>query len=70
MGDDISLVSICFDFCSTNVVQLGNQKYVIYGCLMTIDDNLSLDTNRFHYPLITYLSSGMEFCYQNCSDLL
>ena len=56
MGDDIGLGSVCFDFRSTNVVQLSNRKYVIYGRLMTIDDSLSLDPNRCRYPLITYLS--------------
>ena len=35
MGDDISLGSVCFDFRSTNVVQLSNQKYVVYGHLTT-----------------------------------
>ena len=56
MGDDIRSGSICFDFCSTNVVQLSNRKYVVYGRLTTIGNSLSLDPNRCHYPLITYLS--------------
>ena len=56
MGDDIGSGSVCFDFRSTKVVQLSNVKYVVYGCLMTIDDSLSLDPNWYHYPLITYLS--------------
>ena len=60
MGDDIGSGSVRFDFCSTNVVlvvvQLSNRKYVIYGCLTTIDNSLSLDLNLCHYPLITYLS--------------
>jgi hypothetical protein len=43
MGDDIGSGSVCFDFRSTNIVQLSNQKYVVYGCLTTIDDSLSLD---------------------------
>jgi len=30
MGDEISLDSVCFDFRSTNVVQLSNWKYVVY----------------------------------------
>ena len=55
MGDDIGSGSVCFDFRSTNVVQLSNQKYVVYGRLTTIDDSLSLDPIRCHYPLITYL---------------
>ena len=56
MGDDIGSGSVRFDFCSTNVVQLSNRKYVIYGCLTTIDDSMSLDPNQCHYPLITYLN--------------
>ena len=60
MGDDIGSGSVCFDFCSTNVVQLSNQNYVVYGRLTTIDDSLSLDPNRCHYPLITYLTSYDE----------
>ena len=60
MGDDIGLGSVCFDFRSTNVVQLSNRKYVVYGRLTTIDDSLSLDPNRCHYPLITYLTSYDE----------
>ena len=54
MGDDIGLGSVCFDFCSTKVVQLSNRKYVVYGRLMTIDNTLLLDPNQCHYPLITY----------------
>ena len=45
MGDDIGLglssMAICFDFRSTNVVQLSNWKYVVCGCQTTIDDSLS-----------------------------
>ena len=41
MGDDIGSGSVCFDFCSTNVVQLSNWKYVVYGRLTTIDDSSS-----------------------------
>ena len=48
MGDNIGSGSV-------NVVQLSNWKYVIYGCLMTIDHSLSLDPNRCYYPLITNL---------------
>ena len=55
MDDDIGSGSVCFDFPSTNGGQLSNQKYVFYGCLTTLDDRLSLDPNRNHYPLITYL---------------
>ena len=60
MGDEIgwgmSSMVICFDFFSTNVVQLSNQKYVVYGRLTTIHNSLSLNPNRCHYPLKTYLS--------------
>jgi len=41
MGDDIGSGSVCFDFRSTNVVQLSNWKYVVCGCQTTIDDSLS-----------------------------
>ena len=51
MGDDIGSSSVWFDFCSTNVVQLSNRKYV---------DSLSLNPNRCHYPLITYLKYRSE----------
>ena len=45
VNNDISSGSVCFDFCSTNIVQC-----------MTIEDSLSLNLNRCHYPIITYLS--------------
>jgi len=45
MGDDIGSGFVCFDFCSTNVVQLSNRKYIVYGHLTTIDDSLLLDLN-------------------------
>ena len=61
MGDDIGSGSVHFYFCSTNVVQLSNWKYVIYGCLTTTDDSLSLDPNQCHYPLITYLIQILTF---------
>ena len=68
MGDDIGSgllsMAVCFDFPSTNVVQLSNRKYVVYGCLRTIHDSLSLDPNRCHYPLITYLSLDSNSCQQ------
>ena len=35
MGDDIRLGSICFDFCSTNIVHL-NMSYVVYGRLTVV----------------------------------
>ena len=56
MGDDIGSGSVCFDFRSTNVVQLSNWKYVVYGHLTIIDKSLLLDPNRWHYPFITYLN--------------
>ena len=48
MGDDIGSGSICFGFCC---VQLSAAEYVVYGCLTTIDDSLSLNL----YLLITQL---------------
>jgi len=56
MGDDIGSGSVCFDFRSTNVVQLSNWKYIVYGHLTIIDKSLLLDPNRWHYPFITYLN--------------
>ena len=38
------------------VVQLCTAEYVIYGRKRTLDDNLSLDPNRCHHPLITQLT--------------
>ena len=47
MGDDIgsglSSMAVCFDFCSTNVVQLSNQNPYFYRF-------------RCHHPLITQLN--------------
>ena len=45
ISDDIGSDSVCFDFHSTNVVQLIDWKYVVYDCLTTIDNSLSLDAN-------------------------
>ena len=42
------------------VVQLSAAEYVVYGRLMTLDDNLSLNPNQCHHPLITQLSGKME----------
>ena len=42
------------------VVQLCTAEYVIYGRKMTFDNNLSLNPNRCHHPLITQLS--MKHC--------
>jgi len=53
MGDDIGSGFVCFDFCSTNVVELSNPKSFVYGHLThqaTIDKSLLLDLNRWHYP--------------------
>ena len=41
------------------VVQLSTAEYVVYGQKMTLDDNLSLNPNRCHHPLITQLNFGM-----------
>ena len=47
MGDDIimglSSMAICFDFCSTNIVQLGDQNPYFYPF-------------QCHHPLITQLT--------------
>ena len=58
MGDDIGLglpsMAVCFDFCSTNVVQLSNQNPYFYRF-------------RCHHPLKTQLSFSQtisEWNYQ------
>ena len=43
MGDDIGSGSVCFDFRSTNVVQLSNRKYV------TGPEPMSLPINHLSY---------------------
>ena len=55
MGDDIGSGCVCFDFA---MVQLCGTKYVVYGQKMTLDDNLSLNPNPCHHPLITQLILG------------
>ena len=37
------------------VVQLCNAEYYVYGQKTTLDDNLSLNLNQYHHPLITQL---------------
>ena len=39
------------------MVQLCPVEYVVYGWKMTLDNNLSLNPNRCHHPLITQLNS-------------
>ena len=41
------------------VVQLSAAEYVVYGCLTTIEDSLSLNPNRCHHQLITQLSHNV-----------
>ena len=53
MGDDIGSGTFFF----FEVVQLRTAEYVIYGWKMALKDNLSLNPNRCHHPLITQLSS-------------
>ena len=48
------------------MVQLCTADYVVYGRKMTLDDNLSLNPNQCHHPLITQLTwcdlgEGFEF---------
>ena len=38
------------------VVQLCTAEYVVYGQKMTLDNNLSLNPNQCHHPLITQLT--------------
>ena len=48
------------------IVQISAAEYVIYGCLTTIDNNLSLNPNRCHHPLITQL----RFCLKWKKNIL
>ena len=41
--------------------QLCTAEYVVYGRKMTLDDNLSLNPNQCHYPLITQHSHKAMF---------
>jgi hypothetical protein len=52
MGDEIGSGSVCFSF-SLNLQSAA--QFVVYGCLMTLDDSLSLNPNRCQHPLITQL---------------
>lgn len=57
MGDGIGSGSVCFDFRSTNIVQLSNQKCVVYGHLTTIDDSSSwtrTDVITHESPILTH----------------
>ena len=38
------------------VVQLCTAEYAVYGQKTTLDDNLSLNLNRCHHPIITQLT--------------
>ena len=50
MGDGIGLGSVFFSLNLSSAAQ-----FVVYGCLTTLDDNLSLNLNQFHHPIITQL---------------
>ena len=52
VGDDIGSGYVCFDFRSTNVVQLSNPKYVVYAP----KDHRRQPVTECQYPLITYLT--------------
>ena len=67
MGDDIG--SGC-GFLVFAVVQLCTAYYVVYGRKMTLDDNLSLNPNRFHHPLITQLTSELKFSHKMSSTFV
>jgi len=57
MGADIGSGSVCFDFRSTNVVQLSNWKYVVYGHLTAIVDSSSwtrTDAITHESPILTH----------------
>ena len=65
MDDNIGSGSVCFDPCHSaaqcNSVQLSAAEYVVYGCLMTINNCLSLNPNRCHHPLSNQLSFKLFF---------
>jgi len=49
MGDDIELGCVGFDF---HCGAASTAEYVVYGRKMTLDNNLSLNLNQCHHPLI------------------
>ena len=61
MGDDIgsglSSMAVCFDFRSTNVVQLSNRNPYFYWF-------------RCHHPLITQLTQHITTCPPPCFSVL
>ena len=61
MGDDIGSgllsMSVCFDFRSTNVVQLSNRNPYFYQF-------------QCHHPLITQLTLSYKKVLQNTQNLL
>ena len=42
------------------VLQLCTAEYVFYGLKMTLGNNLSLNPNRCHHPLITQFNQDMK----------
>ena len=73
MGDDIrsglSSMAICFDFCSTNVVQLSNQNPYFYRfwCHHPLVTQLKLEAILFGQKIIfdphSKLSTYLHFTY-------
>jgi len=66
MGDDIGSGSVCFDFRSTNIVQLSYLKYVVYGCLSPIDNSSSwtwTDVITHESPILTHAYANLELNY-------
>ena len=61
MGDDIVSGCVCLIFA---VVQLCTAEYVIYGRKTTLDDNLSMNPNQCHHPLITQLTFNTSLLYK------
>ena len=55
MGDDIGSGVVCFGFHST--YDCSAAQFVVYCRLTTLDNSLSLNSNQFHHPLITQLST-------------
>ena len=58
-GNDFGSGSVCFDFRSTNIVQLSNRKYVVNGCLLTVDDSSSwtrTDVITHESPILDHTS--------------
>ena len=71
MGDDIGSGSGSVCFCFLPNLHSAAQ-FVVYGCLTTLEDSLSLNPIRCHHPLITQVNNVIHFLgciLSNCYSL-